>query len=361
MEMGCQNLVCNPGFCHFYLPFPIDILRRAFYNQPVSGSLRNCWRGIMRVNEGKMKPLLWKKLTMKRKTAWGRKLLQVGLLGALCLLLVGLTRVQGHSGRLDGAQVQLPTLISYYFPYVNRDQTYTVTGKIIDENHMPVAGIVVKADNVLAAVTGADGVYVLGELKSGSYIFTPQNSNRYYYSPMSQTLNITGNTSGVNFMAMPSGGEYINNGSFEDNTAWEINTTPVLAAFSTRGHHSGLRSMQIGIFDTTLNSVGVSKFRQMVPIPNHISSANLTFWMYTSSNETFNTDYQNVYILDSNGKALGYALPNQRANDKNWVMVQYDLTQFAGKYISVVFSVYNDGINGITNMLIDDVSVSIVP
>ncbi len=308
-----------------------------------------------------MKLLLWKKLVMKRKTAWGRKLLQVGLLGALCLLPVGLTSVQGQSGSVDGARVELSPLISYYFPYVNRDQTYTVMGQVIDENHMPVAGIVVKADNFVSAVTGADGVYTLGDLKAGSYNITPQNSNRYYYSPISRSITITGNTSGVNFMAMPSGGEYINNGSFEDNSAWEINTTPVLAAYSTRGHHSGLRSMQVGIFDKALNSLGLSKFRQTVPIPNYISSANLTFWMYTSSAETFKTDYQNVYILDSNGKALGYVLPNQRANDKSWVMVQYDLTQYAGKYITVVFSVYNDGVDGVTNMLIDDVSVSIVP
>jgi hypothetical protein len=58
---------------------------------------------------------------------------------------------------------------------------------------------------------------------------------------------------------------------------------------------------------------------------------------------------------------LDYVVSNQRHDDGTWVKYEYDLTRFAGKYVTIVFAVYNDGLNGITGMLIDDVSVIVIP
>jgi hypothetical protein len=165
-----------------------------------------------------------------------------------------------------------------FLPIVSRELTYSVAGQIVDQNFHPAAGIIVKAENGLSTVTGMDGVYVLGGLKVGNHTITPQNSNRYYFDPTFRSVTISADITGVNFSARPSGGEYINNGSFEDNSAWEINATEIPAVYSTRAHHSGLRAMQAGIFESELNSAGFSKFRQMVPIPNKAMLANLTFW-----------------------------------------------------------------------------------
>jgi hypothetical protein len=264
---------------------------------------------------------------------------------------------QGKDAKQSTALIQN----SLYFPVVIRDLTFSVTGQVVDQNFHPVAGIIVKADNGYSTVTGVDGVYLLGGLKMGNHTITPQNSNRYYFEPTFRSVMVNADIKGVNFSARPSGGEYINNGSFEDNSAWEIGATEIPAVYSTRAHHSGLQAMQAGIFDSGLNKAGFSKFRQTVPIPNKATVANLTFWMYANSTESSSNDYQTVYILDSNGDVLGHVVSNQRRNDGAWVNYQYDLTRFAGKYVTIVFAVYNDGLNGITGMLIDDVSVMVIP
>jgi|GEM_PF-6345434 len=247
-----------------------------------------------------------------------------------------------------------------YMPLLSLDLNLAITGQILDENFRPVAGIVVKANSVFSATSGADGVYAIEGLKAGTYTVTPQNTNRYYFQPTSQTVPLPG-SGAVNFSARPSGGEYINNGSFENATAWTIDATNIPAEYTTRASKSGTRSMQGGIYDKTVNRAGYSKFRQMAPIPNQISAAHLSFWMYPTSSESSSADFSSVYLLDENGKTLVYLLLEQLRKNNEWIKYQFDLSAYAGKYVTIVFSIYNDGLNGITAMMVDDVSLIITP
>jgi hypothetical protein len=248
-----------------------------------------------------------------------------------------------------------------YLPSINNEKVYSISGLVTDQNAKPVAGIVVKTDSGVSATTGSNGVYTLADIKAGNVTLTPQVTNRYYFNPVSSPILLAANISGVNFSALPGSGEYILNGGFEDMSGWEISTTAFLAAYTSRDRHTGLQSMQGGIFTGTANGAGYSKFRQMVSIPNNVKSAQLTFWMNPSSTDTANKDAQYVYISDMDGNTLDTVVASQQRNDRTWIKYQIDLSKYAGQSIKIVFAVYNDGSGGITGMLIDDVSLMVTP
>jgi len=48
-----------------------------------------------------------------------------------------------------------------------------------------------------------------------------------------------------------------------------------------------------------------------------------------------------------------------RSDDRIWIGYTFDLLDFAGKAIKLYYGVYNNGIDGITAMYVDDVSLYI--
>ena len=268
--------------------------------------------------------------------------------------LTAIPPVMAATGNTNGGPYKV------FLPAIYNIQAFALSGLIVDQNANPVPGLVVLTDKGDATTTGADGTYTFTSLLKGTYTISLQYSNRYFSNPTSQLVALTADTTGVDFTAMPSKGEYIYNGGFEDSLAWEINSTPILAAYSTLTPHNGLRVMQAGLVNGATNAAGYTKFRQTVPIPNNVHSAQLSFWMYPTSNDN-GADFQYVYVSDQDGTPLQYLVPNQRRNDAAWIQYSFDLSQYAGRYIKIVFGVYNDGTGGITGMLIDDVSLLVTP
>ena len=253
-------------------------------------------------------------------------------------------------------------LISLYLPSVYSQKIYAVTGQINDLVGHPAGGVVVQTNSGVSATTAGDGSYSMGLVGGYTYIITPQDSNWYHFSPSGQVRLITGDTSGINFSAVPNAGEYIYNGGFENTQGWVINATTINAGYTTQSYHSGGQSMQAGVFSGPTTQMGYSKFRQQVPIPPNVQSAQLSFWMNPFSTESTGHDSQYVMTLDSNGNAMDYLISNQRRNDQTWIHYQFDMSKYAGRTITILFGVYNDGTGGgITGMYIDDVSLMVTP
>jgi hypothetical protein len=259
-----------------------------------------------------------------------------------------------------GSSITVPDKDYYYLSMVHKTAVFSLSGQISDQNSKPVSGVVVKLDNGASATSGIDGVYTFASVNAGSYSVTPQNiSGRYAYTPASQLVALSANVTNLNFQALPATGEYILNGGFESVSDWEITATPILAVYTASGQHTGLKSMQAGLLSGMTNSAGYTKFRQMVPIPNQVAGAKLTFWMKPTSTDTSNSDFQYVYVAGLNGNTLDYLVSAQARNDESWIKYSFDLSKYAGQYIKIVFAVYNDGSGGITGMLIDDVSLNV--
>lgn len=170
--------------------------------------------------------------------------------------------------------------------------------------------------------------------------------------------------------------DLISNGSFEDNTDWFIPITAYSAGYSTNQAYSGSRSMRTGITRSADNLYSYSDARQTITIPKNSTSADLTLWIYSTSSDPTNaplptqqigslisninlkgSDLQYVLVLDKNLIWIDTLLW-QRSNSQTWESFDFDLSAYAGQTISIQFGSYNDGLNGITSMFVDDVSLA---
>jgi hypothetical protein len=172
--------------------------------------------------------------------------------------------------------------------------------------------------------------------------------------------------------------EHIANLDFELDKDWEIPTTAFSADYNTSRSNSGLRSMRTGIPISAHNRLAYSDVRQRVSLPAGISSAIFTPYLFQFSDENSSTpqpgsssakrysdmiysgDVQYVFVLDKNLNWIETLLW-QRKNNANWVAPQFDLTRYAGSTIFLQLGTFNDGLNGVTGMWVDDVSLFTCP
>ncbi|MCP4544744.1 MAG: M28 family peptidase [Chloroflexi bacterium] len=171
--------------------------------------------------------------------------------------------------------------------------------------------------------------------------------------------------------------EVVTNGGFEDDGGWDIPVTEYSAGYSIAVVHSGDRSMRVGIVEPPDNIYSYSAARQTVTIPADVISATLRFWLYPITGEspdnlsisfrplvatieqaTLASDWQYVLVLDGNGQQIR-TLVWQRTDDQQWTSHEFDMGVHAGQTIKLQFGVYNDGVDGVTGIYVDDVSLEI--
>jgi hypothetical protein len=170
--------------------------------------------------------------------------------------------------------------------------------------------------------------------------------------------------------------EEIANGGFEDSSDWEIPVTAYTAGYSTAEAHGGSRSMRVGIMDAGENKYSYSSARQPFTIPADANSATLGFWLYSLSGEAsmrsltspihplapsveeavLSDDLQYVLILNEDDVWIDTVLWQQR-DDQEWTYHEANLLDYAGQTVKLHFGVYNDGLDGVTGMYVDDVSL----
>ena len=71
-------------------------------------------------------------------------------------------------------------------------------------------------------------------------------------------------------------------------------------------------------------------------------------------------DVQYVLVLDSNFNIIN-TLIWQISDSRTWSEYQFNLAPYAGRTIWLHFGTYNDGLDGISSMFVDDVSLDICP
>ncbi len=296
------------------------------------------------------------------------------LLFSLVLILgIGIAAAKAQSDQPQAdKKVFIPIL------YNGPNSNHAITGRVLSPNNSPISGVTIRTDHGQVTVTNQNGDYSLGGLVEGNYTLTPSMGGTAF-SPATSSVVVPPDVQMLNFTAQVNCSEAIINGGFEDSSGWEIPITEYPAGYSSSEAHSGGHSMRTGIIDPAQNKYSYSSARQKVSIPSGTTSASLTFWLKPYSDQVKGLalpeapavgsildeikmagDVQYVLVLDSN-----YAIINtliwQISDSRTWSEYQFNLTQYAGKTIWLHFGTYNDGLDGISSMFVDDVSLDICP
>jgi hypothetical protein len=170
----------------------------------------------------------------------------------------------------------------------------------------------------------------------------------------------------------------IDSGFEDQNEAWVLNPTDYQAQYTNQRSNTGDWSVLTGIQDAGDNILSYSSVSQNVTIPNNIDSATLTFWHFSQSTETTQRNlplYLQKYIFslkpvfqdwqyaiaidptDPNNPIWLYSSIND--NSRQWIEETIDMSEFEGKSFTLRFTTYNDGINGVSAMFVDDVTLEV--
>jgi hypothetical protein len=184
--------------------------------------------------------------------------------------------------------------------------------------------------------------------------------------------------------APPSTGCYnlLLNSTFEADTDWVIKAATQPSAYSTEYWYSGSRSMRNGVPAGLPNPFPgqwtTSEFFQPVTIPANAYYAQLNMRLLPRSTQasfaasplSVDTTYDSLaltateaqygFIMDPTGindyRMLFKWVPTDSAY---WLYRSFNLIDFRGMNISVLFGAANDGYNGDTSLWVDDVNLEI--
>jgi hypothetical protein len=232
--------------------------------------------------------------------------------------------------------------------------------------------VTILTDEGQTTVTDEEGHYTLTGLTGDVYTLSP-HLGEAAFSPASASVVVPPSVAQLDFTAYLACSEAIINGGFENSTGWVIPVTEYSAGYTTLKAYSGTRSMRTGITNPLDNRYSYSDAKQTVSVPAGTDSAVLTFWVLPQSGEvlsggppprpdrnyiqgetTLSGDVQYVLILDQYGTWIDTLF--WELSDSNWVRYEFDLTEYAGRTIQVVFGTYNDGYGGISALFADEVS-----
>lgn len=288
------------------------------------------------------------------------------------LLAVGIVVVKAQDGQTQGGY-------TIFIPGVYKPPAgQSIAGRVLSPQNLPIAGVTVRTDQGQADVTDQNGDYSLTGLDEGVYTLTPSLGGTEF-SPATSAVVVPPDVSKLNFTAQVVCSDVIINGGFEGNSGWEIPTTEYSAAYSTAEKHSGTKSMRTGITNPLDNRYSYSSTHQRVSIPSGTTSAYLTFWIkpFSGAVGTLSIpsrpevglplndiqmagDVQYLLVLDSNFNIIRTLLW-QLSDSRAWTEYQFNLVAYAGQTIWLHFGTYNDGLNGVSSMYVDDVALEICP
>lgn len=297
-----------------------------------------------------------------------------------------------------------------FLPMIRRSPpTYNITGQVIDNSGIPLAGVTLTASNGSTTVTDANGVYQLSSMLAGVYTITPSLLN---YQFIAQSIQLNGNRFGIDFVgtalatATPiaeptpsapnnvsatntptsgggsgggsgsgsddSCGNLIQNNGFESGDSWQINNNEYPAGYASNPVYAGGRSMQVGISNVAENQYSYSSVEQTVSIPSNVSSARLSYQIYSISTGTSrvrdvpmpefdlgsaaSVDAQYTLIITQGGHIK--TLVSQMSNANRWEYQEFDLSNYKGQSIRIYFGVFNNGSGGVTSSFVDEVAVT---
>lgn len=152
--------------------------------------------------------------------------------------------------------------------------------------------------------------------------------------------------------------ELITNGGFENGFgSWSIDATIPPVVLSGAHTHSGAKAAAIGTFDGFVEPLGDAQISQTLTfVPG--SQPKLSFWEWPLTTDIVIFDQQYVRVQPISPPGPVVVLMNEARNDQTFILRQFDMSQFAGMTVKLIFGVHQDGFGDITGMFIDDVSVT---
>ncbi len=129
------------------------------------------------------------------------------------------------------------------------------------------------------------------------------------------------------------------NGSFEVDTAWQINPTPWPATYTTALAWAGQRSMRVGVpFDTPDPGVlAFSSVSQTVMLP--ADGPSLSVWLRADTEDDDDVFY--IRLWDQAGALT--TLYESSAPTADWQRLVFDLSPWAGQRVTLLLGARNDG------------------
>ena len=123
--------------------------------------------------------------------------------------------------------------------------------------------------------------------------------------------------------------------------------------------HAGGYSLRMGWASTYYQEPnGDSWAYQRVAIPAGSTSAALSFWYYAQSYDGVAYDWQEAYVLDTNGNVL-VPIFHMADDSRVWTQHTVDLSKYSGRTVLVYFNVHLDGAYDPTTLWVDDVSLMV--
>jgi len=175
--------------------------------------------------------------------------------------------------------------------------------------------------------------------------------------------------------------EALRNTGFETDEAWQWGNTPHPGAYTTAMAFSGARAARLGIEPWSANIESFSSVRQTLTLPRDATSVTLKFWWWRRTEEAVLAhsilrptgalhpewlaasrpapDVHEVVLLNPLTYETLRTLWQGRANDRTWVQMTFDLTEWRGRQVVLYFNATNDGLGGRTWLYLDDVTVQV--
>ncbi|MFO7633829.1 MAG: Gmad2 immunoglobulin-like domain-containing protein, partial [Caldilinea sp.] len=174
------------------------------------------------------------------------------------------------------------------------------------------------------------------------------------------------------------------NPGFEMNSGWRFPVTAYSGGYTTEEKHNGERSARLGIRSAGQNVRAYSSVQQTVTVPSDATRVILALWWRPSSGEGDLTtadepsaavlaaaaadilpdamlssgDRQYVLVLNEQGSVIERLLWT-RSDLGEWQELTFDLSRYTGRQVQLHFGVYNDGLDGVTSMFVDEVTLTI--
>jgi len=314
------------------------------------------------------------------------------LIGIVALILA----VASPALAQETGSPQAPDAIKMYLPVVSRPPLYTLSGQIKDAQDLPLSGALVTNGQGGSVKTDNNGVYTL-KTNPGAQTLTASKDG-YTFEPATADLSVSEDMLNLNFTALsPADVQWwwpgctttnlLINSNFEGTGGWTITPANNPSLYTTQYSWSGVWSMLSGV------PMGIPN-----PFPNQFTTSE--FWQPTTTVIPANAWFVRLRmrVLPISDQRFGYHIAEQAAMDaavsvnapeaaesqyahvrdetntvtlrqlfkwfpidtRFWLFRSYDLRDFRGQTISILFGAANDGdARGNTALYVDDVFLDV--
>ncbi len=144
----------------------------------------------------------------------------------------------------------------------------------------------------------------------------------------------------------------LRNGGFEQDGAWTLLDGPYPPAYVTSPVHDGRRAMRVGIVDGP-RVHSYSSVQQTFRVPDDAASLRISFWHYSVATDlSWNRQY--AILLDESGETVEWIFWGASASAR-WNYFEHELLGYAGRTLTLRFSVRNGQTGGTAGMYVDSV------